>query len=231
MTSHKTYFNWSSGKDATMALYQLQQHGQYHIDRLITTVNGHYDRVTMHGLRNVLLEQQCEAIGIHLERIELPESPSMETYNSIMTKAVDRYKKEGYSHCGFGDIFLEDLKTYREQQLLPYGITAVFPLWKKDTKTLIQEFIDLGFKAVIICINAEKLEASFVGREIGETFMNDLPDDVDPCGEYGEFHTFCYDGPIFKHPVEFKRGEKTYRTYDLDKDTTIGYWFQDLLPA
>ncbi|MEM8906907.1 MAG: ATP-binding protein, partial [Bacteroidota bacterium] len=146
---------------------------------------------------------------------------------------------EGFEHCGFGDIFLEDLRVYREQQIQPFGITCAFPLWKKDTRTLIKEFLTLGFKAVIICLNAEKLDESFIGREIDENFLQDLPSDVDPCGENGEFHTFCYDGPIFEKPIKFVKGEPTWRAYDVpqsDGDGTTkttqsgGFWFLDLLP-
>jgi uncharacterized protein (TIGR00290 family) len=250
----KLYFNWSSGKDASLALYHLQQDKRFDVDRLITSVNAHYDRVSMHGLRMELLDKQAEALGLPLSKILLPAEPSMEDYGRIMTEAIQQLKKEGYRHCGFGDIFLEDLRAYREEQLKPYEIACHFPLWKRDTKEVIREFINLGFKTVVNCINANVLDKSFVGREIDEEFLNDLPDNVDPCGENGEFHTFCYDGPIFSKPVEFTLGEKTYREYKApsfytatpskssgegaqdDNDTaqdsisTYGFWFCDLIP-
>lgn len=230
----KTYFNWSSGKDASLALYLLQQDPTYHIDTLVTTVNQHHDRVTMHGLRRELLVKQAEAIGLPLRTIELPREPSMEEYNTRLQKTVFQLKEEGYSHCGFGDIFLEDLRMYREEQLKPYGIQACFPLWKKDTKVLIQEFLDLGFKAKIVCLKAELLDVTFLGRDIDTSFVNDLPPNVDPCGENGEFHTFCYDGPIFQYPINIEEGEKVFREYKRPRDEkeapnsgAMGFWFND----
>ena len=230
----KTYFNWSSGKDAAMALYELQQDENYQIDLLLTSINAHHDRVSMHGLRRELLLKQIEAVGLPSTTIELPEEPSMETYNTLMQKTVQKLQSDGYTHSGFGDIFLEDLRTYREEQLKPYGISCSFPLWKKDTKALINEFVDLGFRAIVICIKSELLDKSFVGREIDQTFIDDLPDNVDPCGENGEFHTFCFDGPIFSHPVQFSVGEKIYREYTSpsgSKDKSMGFWFCDLIPT
>ena len=237
MIKNKTYFNWSSGKDASMALYFLQKEGTFKISKLITTVNSHYNRVSMHGLRTELLQRQAQEVGIPLSTIALPEQPSMEDYSAIMTENILKLKSEGFTHCGFGDIFLEDLRTYRENQLKPFGITSVFPLWKKDTTQLIHEFIAQGFKAVVVCTKSELLDESFVGRELDESFINDLPKGVDPCGENGEFHTFCYDGPIFKNPVEFEKGENIFREYknpskdkkELKKEK-IGFWFIDLIP-
>lgn len=232
----KTYFNWSSGKDASLAYYYLQQDKNYQIDRLLTSVNTHHDRVSMHGLRRSLLMQQVAALELPLTTIELPEEPSMEVYNAKMEDALKELQTDGYSHCGFGDIFLEDLRQYREAQLMPYDIQSCFPLWQKDTTVLIQEFLDLGFKAIVICTKAELLGESFIGRVIDENFVNDLPADVDPCGENGEFHTFCYDGPIFKQPIPFTIGEKVYREYQRPKDDEaqgggMGFWFCDLLPV
>lgn len=227
---NKTYFNWSSGKDSSLALYHLQKKSQLNIDRLITTINSHYQRVSMHGLRRELLEAQAQAIDLPLDMIELPEQPTMETYDEIVDKKIQKLVTEGYTDCGFGDIFLEDLRVYRENQLKPFNINYHFPLWKRDTKELIKEFIDLGFKAILVCIKDELLDKSFAGRDIDENFIEDLPNTVDPCGENGEFHTFCYDGPIFKQPVKFTVGEKTYREYkNPDKDgKDVGFWFQDL---
>lgn len=234
-TPYKTYMNWSSGKDASMALHALMQNNHYTVDRLLTSINSHHNRVSMHGLRRELLTAQANAIGLPLQTIELPESPDMETYNAAMQQTVSALTNEGYTHCGFGDIFLEDLKDYRVAQLKPYGIECQFPLWKKDTKALIQDFIAAGFKAIVVCINANVLDASFVGRTIDANFVNDLPEGVDPCGENGEFHTFCYDGPIFQHPVAFTIGEKVYREYDNPQPEEegpdkYGFWFCDLIP-
>lgn len=187
----------------------------------------------MHGLKRELLEQQANSIGLPLQTIELPEEPSIEDYNAILQNTVLGLQNEGYSHCGFGDIFLEDLRSYREQQLQPYNITCSFPLWKKDTSQLINEFVEQGFRAIVICVKSELLDESFVGREINEGFINDLPSNVDPCGENGEFHTFCFDGPIFSNPVKFEIGEKVYREYkspNPETDNPMGFWFCDLLP-
>ena len=233
----KTYFNWSSGKDASLALYHMQKEGMYSVAKLITSINARHDRVSMHGLRRELLEQQTKSIGLPVITVELPEEPTMEDYNQIMSRCVIKLKSEGYTHCGYGDIFLEDLRTYREEQLNPFGIMSHFPLWKRDTKEIISEFIKLGFKAIVICVKSDLLDESFVGREIDDSFINDLPQNVDPCGENGEFHTFCYNGPIFTKPVSFDIGEKVFREYrspeqddQLKSKDSIGFWFCDLLP-
>jgi len=236
MQPHKTYFNWSTGKDASLALYKLQLDPEFVVDLLITSINAHYDRVSMHGLRRSLMEQQATAIGLTLKTIEFPEEPTMEFYTKKMVETINSLKQQGYTQTGFGDIFLEDLKTYKEQQLEPFGIQCQFPLWKQNTKKLLLELLDLGFRTIVTCVKAELLNKSFVGREIDQTFINDLPDTVDPCGENGEFHTFCFDGPIFKYPVPFEIGEKVYREYKRPKRDTsstkdMGFWFCDLLPS
>ncbi|WP_411028821.1 ATP-binding protein [Spongiimicrobium sp. 3-5] len=228
----KTYFNWSSGKDASLALYHLQKDEKFKVDRLLTSINTHHDRVSMHGLRRDLLIKQANALELPVSFIELPEEPTMEVYNGQLTRIVKNMQSQGYAHCGFGDIFLEDLRTYREEKLSPYNIKCLFPLWQRDTTELIKEFLRLGFKAIVICINADLLDVSFAGRQIDENFLDDLPSNVDPCGENGEFHTFCFDGPIFSHPVKFTIGEKVYREYKSPKEGdegSVGFWFCDLL--
>lgn len=240
MNKHKTYFNWSSGKDSALALYYLLQDENFEVNELITTVNSHYNRVSMHGLRKELLEAQTKALGIPASLIELPEMPSMEVYEQKMLEITSRLKNEGFTHTAFGDIFLEDLRTYREQQLEKQHIKAVFPLWKKDTKTLLNEFLDLGFKTIIVCANSKYFGEDFVGTIIDENFISNLPQGVDPCGENGEFHTFCFDGPIFKNAIDFKIGEKVYREYNAPKtdDDSVctsdseayGVWYCDLIP-
>jgi uncharacterized protein (TIGR00290 family) len=215
----------------------LQQNGQA-VEHLLTSVNAAHERVSMHGLRRTLMQQQLNSLGIAHSTVELPEEPSMETYGTLMKQAVERLQADGFTCAAFGDIFLEDLRKYREDQLGTLGMQTIFPLWKNDTKTLLADFIDLGFKAIVICVNADLLDASFAGRMVDKTFLEDLPENVDPCGENGEFHTFCFDGPIFTSPVLFESGEKVYREYKLAVDssqgnqkTTIGYWFCDLVPA
>jgi len=212
----------------------MQQEKHFCVDQLVTTINGHHNRVSMHGLRRELLDLQAKSAGISLTTLELPEEPSMEEYNQLMQGLVNQLKVDGYTDCGFGDIFLEDLRAYREQQLT--DISCHFPLWKKDTKELIHEFIQLGFKATIVCLNSALLDASFLGRDIDEQFIQDLPPGVDPCGENGEFHTFCYDGPIFSQPIAFTKGEKVLRQYkkpkqDEEAEGSTGFWFIDLIPA
>jgi uncharacterized protein (TIGR00290 family) len=237
----KTYFNWSTGKDSALALHYLLQDKNYSIEHLLTSVNAHHNRVSMHGLRRELLQQQIKALGIPNSTIELPEQPSMTEYEAVMKKTVMDLQQQGFEYAAFGDIFLEDLKIYREQQLSALNIKAVFPLWKKDTKQLLNEFIQLGFKAILVCTNAALLDESFAGRIIDKDFIKDLPTNVDACGENGEFHTFCFDGPIFKTPIQFTIGEIIYREYKVPENkedncftptqkTNMGFWFCDLLP-
>lgn len=227
----KVYFNWSTGKDSALALYYLLQNEKYQVHQLLTSVNSAYDRVTMHGLRRSLMQAQIEALDIPFTTVELPETTDMETYARLMKESVEQVKAKGCTTAGFGDIFLEDLRAYREKQLEEVGIDCVFPLWKKDTTELMSEFLSLGFKAIVVCVNAQLLDESFVGRELNASFLSDLPKNVDPCGENGEFHTFCYDGPIFKLPIDFEIGEKTYREYPApsENEPNYGYWFCDLL--
>jgi uncharacterized protein (TIGR00290 family) len=161
----------------------------------------------------------------------LPEMPSMEDYNREMFGIMQGFKDEGIDYSIFGDIFLEDLKVYREGQLAKVGMQGVFPIWKRDTTDLVKEFIALGFKAVLVCVNEKQLDKSFAGRLIDESFLNDLPTGVDPCGENGEYHSFVFDGPIFKNPIPIKLGEVVYRKYDkgaVDNFDT-GFYYQDVV--
>lgn len=238
MKKIKTYFNWSSGKDSALALYHLLQDDCYAVDELITTVNTHYNRVSMHGLRKELLIAQTNAINIKGSFIELPEMPSMKVYEQKMLETVSRLKNEGFTHSAFGDIFLEDLRIYRKEQLAKQNIKALFPIWKRDTKELINEFLDLGFKTIVVCANSKYFNEDFVGTVINKNFIDNLPEGVDPCGENGEFHTFCFDGPIFKNPIPFTIGEKVYREYNnpntendsICKNEKYGVWYCDLIP-
>lgn len=231
----KTYLNWSSGKDASLSLYYLLRDNKYSVQRLLTSVNVAHDRISMHGIRRTLFEKQAKSIGIPLTAIELPEEPDMKIYNRKMKEAVEDLQSEGFTTAAFGDIFLEDLRKYREDQLNPLGIECIFPIWKKDTRGLMEEFIRLGFKAIVVAISENALNPSFLGREIDKNFLSSLPENVDPCGENGEFHTFCYDGPVFKFPVEFTIGEKVYKEYKAPKRKknedpgSMGFWFCDLI--
>ena len=168
----------------------------------------------MHGLRKELLVKQAESLGIPLHIISLTGNVSMSVYNEVMQKETDKLRSEGFTHSVFGDIFLEDLREYREQQLQKAGLQAVFPLWKKKTSELMNEFLDAGFKAITVSVNAKVLDKSFCGRIVDKAFLADLPSEVDPAGENGEFHTFVFDGPNFKFPISFLKGEITERVYE-----------------
>ncbi|MCF8308611.1 MAG: diphthine--ammonia ligase [Bacteroidales bacterium] len=228
----KMYFNWSSGKDSALALHYLQQDNEFDIDLLLSTVNSKNDRVAMHGTQAELLKAQAEATGLKISLLELPGQPTMEEYNSIMTNEILRLKALGYEYTGFGDISLEDIRQYRERMLSPMDIKPVFPLWKKDTRALMHNFLEQGFRTVIVAAKADLMGKEFLGQELTKGLLNELPEEVDPCGENGEFHTFCFDGPIFQEPVKFTLGEKVYQTYpNPDKESTqkeIGFWFIDL---
>lgn len=196
----------------------------------------------MHGVREELVEKQAKAIGLPLQKLLLSEQPSMTAYEASMLHTMTDLKDKGFTHAFYGDIFLEDLRQYRKARLSELGLKAVFPLWKRDTTALVHEFIDLGFKTIVVCTKAEVLDESWVGRVIDKDFLKDLPDGVDPCGENGEFHTFVFDGPIFKEPVSFSIGDKVFREYKAPKDdkdncfsnqplpASMGFWFGDLLP-
>ena len=227
----KAYFNWSGGKDSALALWDLMQQKKYSIEYLLTSMNSFHDRVSMHGVRRDLVTAQASSINIPLITLELPEQPDMTEYESAVMNQVTWLKEKGITHGVFGDIFLEDLKRYREEKLAAAGINCVFPIWKKDTKQLIDAFIEEGFKAVVVCVGERYLDKSFCGREIDKNFCRDLPSTVDPCGENGEFHTFVYDGPIFSKPVDFEKGDVVYRTYPAPGNDRqqYGFYFCDLL--
>ncbi len=229
--------NWSGGKDSALCLYKALLGELYNITHLLTSVNAVHDRISMHGVRRSLLQAQAAAIGIPLQTIELPEQPGMAEYEENMFSKVRQLKQEGCTHAVFGDIFLEDLRLYREQKLQQLDIACVFPLWKIDTTVLVKEFIQLGFKSIIVCVNEKCLDKSFCGRIIDESFLADLPANVDPCGENGEFHSFVFEAPIFKHPIPITRGEIVYRKYESPKDNDAqensspqyGFYFCDLM--
>lgn len=240
---HSSIFNWSGGKDSALAMYYALQNPELAIGKLITSVNSTHKRVSMHGLRTELLELQADSLGLPLQQLLLADQPDMATYNTAMAEMMKALKAEGFTHAIFGDIFLEDLRKYREEKLAAIGFKAVFPLWKRDTTELVHEFLDLGFKTITVCVKAELLDESFAGRIIDKDFLKDLPKGVDPCGENGEFHTFVFDGPIFKQPIPFTIGEKVFKEYtspsnQQNKDTSdqssapsnMGFWFCDLLP-
>ncbi|PIF47732.1 uncharacterized protein (TIGR00290 family) [Chryseobacterium sp. 52] len=231
----KAVFNWSSGKDSALALYKILQEDRYEVSTLLTSINKEFQRISMHGVHVSLLEKQAESLGLPLIKMELPKEPSMEEYRDIMTKTMSEIQASGITHSVFGDIFLEDLRKYREEQLKTIGMEAVFPLWKQNTSDLIHEFIHLGFKTIVTCVNETYLDKSFAGRIIDKDFIRDLPENVDPCGENGEFHTFTFDGPTFKEPVLFEIGETVKKTYPKPKadsekeEEEYVFWFCDLI--
>lgn len=231
---NKAIFNWSGGKDSSLSLYYLKRSNEYDIRYLATSVNSKYNRISMHGVRKELLQQQAESIGIPLHMIMVPEMPTMESYNELMEQTLQNFKQEGIEYSIFGDIFLEDLKKYREERLARAGFKGVFPIWKIPTKQLVREFIDLGFKAVLVCVDEKVLDRSFVGRSIDDALLKELPSNVDPCGENGEYHSFVFDGPIFHHPILFDFGEIVHRDYAKDTSSSTevhtGFWYCDLIP-
>jgi len=206
-------FNWSGGKDSALALYKVQQSGQYDVQTLLTTVSEPHRRISMHGVRVALLEQQAASLGLPCHQLLLPETPTMAAYEQRLTAALQQLKSHGATASIFGDIFLEDLRRYREAQLARLELQAVFPLWGVPTGELVREFLALGFKTITTCVNEKYLDRSFAGRVIDEDFLRDLPPHVDPCGENGEFHTFVFDGPLFNTPIAFEKGEIVHRTY------------------
>lgn len=204
-------FAWSGGKDSAMALYELQKIGDYKISALLTTITEDYDRISMHGVRSSLLEQQAESLGFHLEKVYITKNSSNEEYESKMTDRLIYYQGRGVTSVAFGDIFLEDLRKYREKNLNKLGVKGIFPIWKRNTLDLAHAFIDLGFKAVITCVDSKMLDKSFAGEPFDKQFLSALPPSVDPCGENGEFHSFVYDGPIFKKGISYEKGEVVLR--------------------
>lgn len=232
----KAFMNWSGGKDSALALHKAKQMG-ISVEALVTSVNAATGRVSMHGVRRELLEAQAASLRLPLRTVELPEMPGMQAYEEAMQKAHRELAAEGFAHAVFGDIFLEDLKVYREELLLEDGLECLFPLWKEGSTILMRRFIDEGFKAVVVCVSNKFLDESFCGRLLDETFIADLPPGVDPCGENGEYHSFVFDGPIFSEPVGFKKGETVFKEYPAPKSDdcftqpqpATGFFFQDLL--
>ncbi|MFA5005279.1 MAG: diphthine--ammonia ligase [Candidatus Omnitrophota bacterium] len=219
----KILFTWSGGKDSALALYELQKSRQFEIAALITTVTTDYDRVSMHGVRNILLEQQVNSLGYCLEKVQLNKDAPDGEYERKIGEVFNSYRQKGVSSVAFGDIFLDDLRTYREDNLAKVKLKGLFPLWKRDTEELALKFIKLGFKAVISCVDSEFLDRSFAGRAFDEKFLSELPENVDPCGENGEFHSFVFDGPIFRDKILYEEGNIVLRNNR--------FYYCDLLPV
>jgi len=211
--------SWSGGKDSSLALYEIQKSRDYEVAALITTITSDYDRVSMHGLRTILLDEQASSLNIPLEKIFISKNASNDEYESRLKEVLLKYKQLGIRDVVFGDLFLEEIKKYREDLLGKIGMECVFPIWKRDTVKLAKRFIELGFKAITVCVDSNVLGKEFAGREFDEHFLDDLPKAIDPCGENGEFHTFVYDGPVFNTPISHELGEivlKDERFYYCD---------------
>jgi uncharacterized protein (TIGR00290 family) len=214
-------FCWSGGKDSAMALHALLQQKHFEVVALLTTVTETYNRIAMHGVRRELLQQQAESLCLPLHEVFIPPQCVNPIYEARMEAALRLFYNQGVRKFAFGDIFLEDLRAYREKNLARMGMTALFPIWKRDTRELIQFFHLQRFRAVAACIDTKVLDPSFAGRELDDSFFRDLPPAADPCGENGEFHTFVFDGPIFQSPIPIRTGEIVNRD---------GFAFCDLLP-
>ncbi len=219
----KILFCWSSGKDCALALERVQRCGQYEVAALLSTITADYDRVSMHGVRRELLEQQAEALGYPLEKVLISKDADNDQYERRMLDLLLRYGRDGLRTVAFGDVFLDGIREYRESNLAKAGMRALFPIWQQSTAQLAQSFIDSGYRAIITCVDSQLLDGSFVGREFDQEFLDSLPPDVDPCGENGEFHSFVYAGPIFSSPIPFKLGQTVVRDER--------FHFTDLLPA
>jgi len=213
-------FCWSGGKDSAMALHTLVQQKQFEVVALLTAVTEGYERIAMHGVRRELLKRQAESIGLPLHEVRIPKQCVNPVYEARMEEALRLFYDQGVRTVAFGDIFLEDLRAYREKNLARIGMTALFPIWKRETRELIQYFHEQRFRAIVACVDPKILDPSFAGRELDESFSCDLPPHADPCGENGEFHTFVFDGPIFQSPVPVHTGEVVNRE---------GFVFCDLL--
>jgi uncharacterized protein (TIGR00290 family) len=215
-------FCWSGGKDSAMALHALVQDPRVRVVALLTTVTEGYDRISMHGVRRELLQRQAESIGLPLQEVFIPPECVNSIYEARMESALRMHFENGVRKVAFGDIFLEDLRAYREKNLTCIGMTALFPIWKRDSRELIDSFHAQGFRSIAVCVDPKVLDHSFAGRELDTSFFADLPPQVDCCGENGEFHTFAFDGPIFKDPIRFQVGER------VERDSFV---FCDLLTA
>lgn len=216
----RLWLSWSSGKDSAWALHVLRRRAEYEVAGLLTTINAAASRVAMHAVRETLLERQAEAVGLPLIKVRILSPCPNEAYEAAMAGAMARAKREKIAAVAFGDLFLEDVRRYREEKLSTTGITPVFPIWGLETKALAREMVTSGLRAHITCVDPKQLDATFAGRTFDDSFLDDLPDGVDPCGEKGEFHSFAWAGPMFAKPIPVTPGEIVTRD---------GFVFADLL--
>ncbi|MDZ7936500.1 MAG: diphthine--ammonia ligase [Emticicia sp.] len=231
----KALMNWSGGKDSALSLYHILQNKEYDVLHLLTSLNDSFKRVSMHGVREELLDQQAENIGINLVKLRLAETVSMEEYHQKMAETMQPLIDSGIKYSIFGDIFLEDLRQHREERLEKVGMKGVFPIWKRPSMDILEEFWALNFKTVVVAVNGNHLDKSFCGRILDREFVKDLPPSVDPCGENGEFHTFVFQTPYFKNPIKFTIGETVDKNYTFKnadgEELSTTYYFTDLIPA
>ena len=218
----KTIMCWSGGKDSAVALWRLQQDPAYGVAGLLTTLTEGYDRASMSGVRRSLLRAQAEALGLPLHEVWIPPACVNPVYEARMGEAVERLKADGVQAVAFGDLFLEDVREYRERQMAPTGLGCVFPIWGEDTSALSRWVVESGFRATLVCVDPRAVPAELAGRAYDASLLSDLPEGADPCGERGEFHTFVWDAPNFRTPIGVQAGERVERE---------GFWFADLAPA
>lgn len=232
MTKQKVSMSWSGGKDSAFALHKILSNAKYEVMNIHTAFNSETKRVGMHGIPEALIEAQANSMGLPLEKIFLPPDTGNKTYEEVMREFCLGQKKKGVEKIVYGDIFLEDLKQYREKQLSQVGLEAVFPLWGCKTEDLIDQFIDKGFKTMICCADNKYFDSFIAGKTVTKKFIAALPASVDPCGENGEFHTFTYAGPLFKKPIEFIIGKTVLKHYNINRSNEetkyYGFWFLDL---
>ena len=209
--AERVILSWSGGKDCALALHALRADERYEVAGLLTTVTAGYDRISMHGVRRSLLEAQARATGLPLRTVEIPAAAGNEEYRARQGEALLALREEGIRAVAFGDLFLEEVRRFREEMLAELGMSAVFPLWARDTAALAREFVELGFGAVLVCVDSQALDPAFAGRDYDLALLAELPRTADPCGENGEFHTFVHRGPVLRHPVPFERGQVVER--------------------
>lgn len=228
MIPEPVLLSWSGGKDSARALHELRSSAEHDVVGLLTTVTRDYDRIAVHGVRRELLHAQARALGYPVHEVFLSPRSSNAEYEACMGEALRGFAARGVRTMASGDIFLDDIRAYRERLLASAGMRGLFPLWGRDTGALAAEFLALGFRAVLVCVDGQSLGADFAGREFDHRLLDELPEGVDPCGERGEFHTFVYDGPGFAEPVRFRRGagvlrEGRFHFCDLDPEAGDGY--------
>ncbi len=216
----KVIFSWSGGKDSAISLYEIQKSQKYKVVSLLTTITEGYNRVSMHGVPRILVEEQAHSLGLPIEEVFISKSSSNEEYESRMKEVLTKFKQDGVSSVVFGDVFLEEVRKYREDNLSKLGMKGIFPIWGRDTAELARSFIALGFQAIITCVDSKVLDKRFVGRMLDKDFLAELPPNVDPGGENGEFHSFVFDSPIFKEGIAYTLGESVLRD---------SFYFCDLL--